>query len=361
MRKLTWLSFLTAWFLSANIANAAVGTITVQEQAPAQITHKDQKLPGTQGAGVEMADVVETVNGKANIKFIDNTLVEVNDHSRLEIDEFVFDPNTPAAGKLAMNFASGTLRYASGAIAHNDPTKVALNTPAATIAVRGTDFATTIDETGATLVILLPSCPERWQDIDRDCKTGVIEVYNSAGRVILDRPFQATKVANRYDAPLAPVRISLTMGAINNLLIVSPPDAIMRAMAASSRTDHHGLDLNLDSTDDNTLANVFGLVKQYTANKNSQITVGMVASTTTSAAPTNPYAKIFPDYNPATGVKPVVTNTEAGLCRPDGASNIQCVYIPLNQNTTITQTQGNVTVINKAYSGGNTIITLKQN
>jgi hypothetical protein len=80
-----------------------------------------------------------------------------------------------------------------------------------------------------------------------------------------------------------------------------------------------------------------------------------------AAAQTNEYAKIFPDYNPASGVKPVVTNTEAGLCRPDGASNIQCVYIPIGQNTTITQTQGNTTVINKAYSGGNTIITLKQN
>lgn len=354
MRQLRTSFFLTVFLLACCSSQAAVGTISNQENTPAQITRNDKKLTGSQGIGVDMADVVETVDGKANIKFVDNTLVEVNDHSKLEIDEFVYDPNTPAAGKLAMNFASGTLRYASGAIAHNDPSKVNLQTPAATIAVRGTDFAATIDETGASLVILLPSCPERWQDIDRDCKTGVIEVFNSAGRVILDRPFQATRVAHRHDEPSVPVVLQLTLGAINNLLIVSPPAGLNQAIL--SKKPHNPFDI--DFQDNNFLTNIFNLVKQYTVNKNNQTIVPTVAISVPSH---KPESSVFPDFNPATGVKEIITNTNAGLCRPDGSSNIQCVYIPLGQNTTITQTQGNVTVINKAYSGGNTTITLKQN
>ena len=84
-----------------------------------------------------MADEVKTLRGKAGITFSDNTQVQVNENSRLVIDDFVYDPRNKDAGKLALNMASGTVRYASGAIAKNNPSKVAINTPTATIAVRG--------------------------------------------------------------------------------------------------------------------------------------------------------------------------------------------------------------------------------
>ena len=119
--------------------------------------------------------------------------------------------------------ALGTVRYASGAIAHNSPNSVNINTPSATIGVRGTDFTATVDELGASTIILLPSCRQGWIDIDRDCKTGEIEVSNGAGSVTLNRPFQGTTVANRNSAPLKPVILSLTADTINNLLILSPP------------------------------------------------------------------------------------------------------------------------------------------
>ena len=103
-----------------------------------------------------MEDAVKTSQGKVGITFADDTKVQVNENSRLVIDEFVYDPKAKT-GKLALNMASGTVRYASGAIAHNNPNRVAINTPTATIAVRGTDFTATVDELGASTVILLPS------------------------------------------------------------------------------------------------------------------------------------------------------------------------------------------------------------
>ena len=175
-----------------------------------------------------MADEIKTQAGKAGIQFSDNTQVKINENSKLVIDEFVYDPKNKDAGKLALNMASGTARYASGAIAKNNPSKVAINTPTASIAVRGTDFSMTVDELGQSTIILLPSCPKVWVDVDRDCKTGVIEVSNDAGSVVMNRPFQGTKVESRNTPPMKPTILSLSVDAINNLLIVSPPKEIVK-------------------------------------------------------------------------------------------------------------------------------------
>ena len=102
------------------------------------------------------------------------------------IDDFVYDPKK-GTGKVALNMAMGTVRYASGQIAKNNPQQVALNTPSATVSVRGTDFTATVDEIGASTFILLPSCPNdrpsrTRKDIEANCVTGEIVVESDAGQ-----------------------------------------------------------------------------------------------------------------------------------------------------------------------------------
>ena len=43
---------------------------------------------------IEQYDTVKTGNGKVGILFVDDTRVDVTQHSKLVIDEFVYDPNT---------------------------------------------------------------------------------------------------------------------------------------------------------------------------------------------------------------------------------------------------------------------------
>ena len=104
-----------------------------------------------------MQDLVQTGEGRLGITFVDDTKVQMTENSKLIIDEFVYDPNQKDAGKLAIKVASGTARYASGQIAKNDPTKVKIATPTATVSVRGTDFTATVGELGDSTIILLPS------------------------------------------------------------------------------------------------------------------------------------------------------------------------------------------------------------
>ena len=187
-----------------------------------------------------------------------------------------------------------------------------------------------------------------------DCKTGRIEVITDVGSVSLSKPFEGTKVANRSEAPTKPVVLKLTAMVINNLLIVSPPGEITKAVIAAKQT-HVGLDTNF--LDNNFLDNIFLLVNMYT-NQNTE------QDNTQLANAVDPYASIhkkLPDWNKDMKVIPEIKTDTVGVCRPDGAGNIQCVAVPANQNTTIIQTQGSTNVTNRVNSGGNTIITLRQN
>ena len=70
-------------------------------------------------------DTVKTGNGKVGINFIDDTRVDITEHSKLIIDEFVYDPNTKT-GSLSLKATLGTVRYASGQIAKNSKQNISV-------------------------------------------------------------------------------------------------------------------------------------------------------------------------------------------------------------------------------------------
>ena len=166
---------------------------------------------------IEQYDTVKTGNGKVGILFIDDTRVDDTQHSKLIIDEFVYDPNTKK-GKLNLSAKLGTIKYASGQIAKTSRQDIIITTPTATIGVRGTDFSMTIDELGSSTIILLPSC-----DVNGNCLVGEISVESAAGQVILNQAFQATQVFVPENPPTQPVTLDLEIDMINNMLIIAKP------------------------------------------------------------------------------------------------------------------------------------------
>ena len=200
---------------------ASIGEVALHK-GNAVIDRKD----GDQGVEVKKDldvfsyDTVKTGNGKVGIVFVDDTKVDITEHSKLLIDEFVYDPNTKT-GSLSLKATLGTVRYASGQIAKNSKQNVKISTPTANISVRGTDFAMTVDELGSSTIILLPSC-----DSDGMCFVGEIAVETDAGFVVMNQAFQATTVDVPDSKPLKPVIVGLDENMINNLLVVSKPKEI---------------------------------------------------------------------------------------------------------------------------------------
>lgn len=223
---------------------ASVGNITETRQQTGVIRRQNQTLPGNRGASLEMKDVIKTGAGVVGVTFADNTQMQVTENSQLLIDEFVYDPNNKGSGRLAMKVALGTVRYASGAIAKNDPSKVNIRTPTATVGVRGTDFMSVVDELGRSTIVLLPSCPAGWTDVVKDCVTGAVNVSTEVASVFMNRPFQATFVSNSNLAPSAPVILNMAEDSIRNLLIVNQPPALRAAVQTNENRTSNPLDVD---------------------------------------------------------------------------------------------------------------------
>ena len=207
-------------FLAPTLVKASIGDVILQEGNSTIERDSGETYESVIDLDVFSYDTVKTGNGKTAIEFIDQTRVDVTQHSKLVIDEFVYDPNSQT-GALSLKASLGTIRYASGQIAKNSKQNIKITTPTATIAVRGTDFTMTVDEVGSSTIILLPSC-----DTQGNCYVGEISVESDAGHVILNQAFQATVVDTVVSNPMRPVILDLDADQISNLLIISKPPAI---------------------------------------------------------------------------------------------------------------------------------------
>lgn len=191
---------------------ADIGSITELRGQGAVI--RDDTFPATLEQDIQQMDDVRTANGRLGITFIDDSQVRLTEHSKLVIDEVIFDPN-PSKSKMKMQFASGTARFITGKIGQINKQNINISTPTAQIAIRGTDFTVTVDEFGKSLVILLPDA--------NGLPSGEIVVATALGQVILNKPYQSTVTTVWEQSPTKPVILDLSLDLIDNLLIVSPP------------------------------------------------------------------------------------------------------------------------------------------
>ena len=167
---------------------------------------------------IELYDQAQTAKGRMLIEFLDKAELQLKEHSLVLIDEIYYDPD-PKLSKMSLKMAMGTARFASGKLGLVNNANIKIETPTATIAVRGTDFTTTIDELGRSLVILLPD--------DKGNPSGVIEVSNMGGTVVLDEAYAATMVTTTDTPPTTSTIINgITPALIDNMFIVNPPSEV---------------------------------------------------------------------------------------------------------------------------------------
>ena len=194
---------------------ASIGNITELNGTGRVV--RDTTYQASLALDINSYDNVQTSNGRLGITFLDDSQVRLTEHSELIIDEFIYDPD-PSKSKMALQFASGTARFITGKLATIDKENISIQTPSATIAIRGTDFTVTVDELGRSLVILLP---------DNDgLPSGEIVVATAMGQVTLNKPYQATTVSMYETEPTKPVILDLTLELIDNMLIVNQPQEI---------------------------------------------------------------------------------------------------------------------------------------
>jgi len=242
-----------------SMASTDIGVVSEHRGTGCQIERDRERLSGERNSIIRSMDIYHTEKCVSNIRFRDDTQVRVTENSRLLIDDFVFDPKQSDAGRLAIRVGMGTVRYASGQIAKNNPQRVNIKTPTATVAVRGTDFTMTVDETGESLIVLVPSCrenerPKTYELEENTCRVGQIDVTTLGGTVTLEQAFEATYVRSISLPPTPPTVLNTVESGIGNNLILVKPGEIRRAIQQSRGTEQEN-EIEEDSAVNNKNSN----------------------------------------------------------------------------------------------------------
>ena len=196
MQRLQLIKKILAISLVPSLALAnPIGDITEQTGKGA-LTRNNQEFVAAVDQDILLYDLLNTGNGRMKVDFLDDSNLRLTEHSRVLIDEVIYDPN-PSKSKMTMKFVMGTARFTSGLSANMNKANITIETPTAQIGIRGTDFTTTIDELGRSLIILLP-------DANGD-SSGEITVTNEGGEVVLSEAYQATMVSSFDQSPVQPV------------------------------------------------------------------------------------------------------------------------------------------------------------
>ena len=96
-------------------------------------------------------EIIETNSvSSTQILFMDETVLSIGPDSRLIMDEMVYDPNSNT-GKFVVTAARGLFTFVTGSL---ESESYEINTPTATIGVRGTKFDLFVSRKGASTVIL---------------------------------------------------------------------------------------------------------------------------------------------------------------------------------------------------------------
>lgn len=167
----------------------AIGTLIASEGNVMLQTPSGEPHYLKASAPIHLHDVIETgAKARALIVLIDNSEITLGENAQFTIDEYIFDETNDAINRARYSMLRGAFLYVSGLVAKkSDPRyspDVIVNTPAASIGIRGTSFwGGEIDEAYGVLVT-----------------DGKVDVQTSRGRVNIDKGL-GTTILSRNDTP----------------------------------------------------------------------------------------------------------------------------------------------------------------
>mgnify|MGYP003840117121 CR=1 FL=1 len=239
-RKITQATVNALLLVGVAAQGASIGGIVESTGVGSLERETSDVVTASVGEEIQLNDTAQTAKGRMLIKFLDEAELSLIEHTKVYIDKVYYDPD-PSKSKMVMKMALGTARFASGRLGMVNKSNIDISTPTATIAVRGTDFTTTIDELGRSLVILLPD--------ENGDPSGEIVVSNEGGVVTLNEAYAATMVSSLDSSPTQSIKVNgITPSLIDNMFIVSPPEEvkerIKEEMADDTNEDQGLLDVD---------------------------------------------------------------------------------------------------------------------
>ncbi|SVD40226.1 uncharacterized protein METZ01_LOCUS393080, partial [marine metagenome] len=174
----------------------SIGKITIADGIVV-IQRDNQSIELQEGDSIYLNDIIEAKGGSVGIAFKDQTTMSIDAGSKMVVDEFVYDPETPTTGSMNANILSGNFSFVSGQIAKVGTDAMTVTTPVLTIGVRGTQVAGKASQEGeANQIVLLPNA---------DGTVGQLLISNQSGSVLLTKAFESTTIVSSFMPPTVPV------------------------------------------------------------------------------------------------------------------------------------------------------------
>ena len=142
------------------------------------------------GDALAPGDLVQTAEGRVQIRFSDGGIVDLAPQSAFRVDSYRFDGAEDGTERKFMTLVKGLLRTISGAIGHAHQETYRLDTPVASIGIRGTGYTANLSS-GLTVEV----------------GEGAVEVSNRAGALQIQRG-QAGYVRDALSAPVLTPKVN---------------------------------------------------------------------------------------------------------------------------------------------------------
>lgn len=125
--------------LAADEAPAQAGVVEDLRGVITARTQEGQPRSVPKDGPIYVTDTVTTGPAdKGKIVFADNSVLEVGPDSEVRIAEFAYDTKDSENFRQGLRMAKGLFRYATGRIVAHDPDKLKIESPLASIGIRGT-------------------------------------------------------------------------------------------------------------------------------------------------------------------------------------------------------------------------------
>jgi hypothetical protein len=129
----------TAFPLGAYAAGAATVDFASGNVSAVQADGRARTL--TKGGEVNTGEMIDTGNGRAQLRFSDGALVSLSPQTQFRIDEYQFKGHADGSEKGFFSLLKGALRTITGSIGRSNRNNYKLGTTVATIGIRGTEFS----------------------------------------------------------------------------------------------------------------------------------------------------------------------------------------------------------------------------
>lgn len=99
----------------------------------------------SKGAEINSGDTIQTADGRAQVRFSDGGYISLQPNTEFKVEDYSFSGKADGSEKGFFNLVKGGLRAITGAIGHTNKQAYRVNTPVATIGIRGTEFLAQYD------------------------------------------------------------------------------------------------------------------------------------------------------------------------------------------------------------------------